>query len=201
MQLDIQSLKSAAYGQIDDRIVEFTSRFGARQKEIGRIVRFIMIGASGVVVDFAVLFLLQATVLAPDEPGREGKVLLATAIAFSVAVLNNYYFNRKWTFRESRKRPMRQQATQFVLISLVCGIIRTLFVMSTFAWFGQWLTPAYTSLSAPLSSTIIASSEVSARIGTMASQFVGLLIVTTVNYLGNRHWTFRDTEENASHSH
>lgn len=192
MRIGTQSLTLSRCGRLlDGQIVAFAAHFGERRQEIERIIRFLITGASGVVVDFTLLYLLQATLLVPSEPDREAKILAATSLSFSVAVLNNYILNRMWTFRDSQSGSFRQQLGPFVLISVACGVVRTVFVLGTFAWFGHWVTPLYVSTMESLYPAFSASSDVAARIGTTAAQLVGLVIVTALNYLGNRFWTFR----------
>jgi dolichol-phosphate mannosyltransferase len=63
-------------------------------RHAGRFVRFGVVGASGVLVNSAVLFLLV-------EACHLHK-LIAAAIATEVAIISNFILNDLWTFRDAR---------------------------------------------------------------------------------------------------
>ncbi len=62
-----------------------------------RFVRFNAVGATGIGVQLAVLALLKS--------GFGLHYLWATALAVEAAVLNNYFWHVKWTWRERAVRP------------------------------------------------------------------------------------------------
>lgn len=81
---------------------------------MGRFLRFGLVGASGVVVDMGVLYLLH---------GFWGFGLTRSAIAAAeVAIVNNFIWNDRWTFgdlsREQRDR--RRVLKRFLKFNLVC---------------------------------------------------------------------------------
>src|SRR4051812_39789251 len=57
---------------------------------IMKIIRFGLVGCTGVIVDFGITFLLK-------EKLRTNKYL-ASSIGFCLAATNNYILNRIWTF-------------------------------------------------------------------------------------------------------
>lgn len=81
------------------------------RRELGRFARFAIVGASGFLVDFAVLNLLLFWAHLPPW--------LANTGAFTLAVMHTFTWNRIWTFPESRCRPVATQLAQFFLVSLV----------------------------------------------------------------------------------
>jgi dolichol-phosphate mannosyltransferase len=75
-----------------------------------QLVRFAAVGASGYVVNLAV-FAVCVHALAINYK-------LAAVIAFVVSVVNNFWWNRHWTFSARRDHPI-QQGARFFAVSLV----------------------------------------------------------------------------------
>lgn len=75
------------------------------------VVRYGLVGASGVVVDLAVLALLVEVAGVP--------LLLANVVSFSVAVASNYRLNAAWTFRTREQRSHMAGGALFVFAALV----------------------------------------------------------------------------------
>jgi putative flippase GtrA len=75
-----------------------------------QLIRFAAVGASGYVVNLAV-FAMCVHLLAIDYR-------LSAVIAFVVSVVNNFWWNRHWTFEARHDHPMFQGA-RFFAVSLV----------------------------------------------------------------------------------
>jgi len=87
---------------------------------------------------------------------------LAAVGAFLVAVSNNYTWNRLWTFRQQRG-PVAYQGLRFLLVSL--GVLTAnLGLLSLLVLFGA---------------------------GEMPAQAAAVIMVTPLNFLGNKLWSFR----------
>jgi putative flippase GtrA len=84
---------------------------GAARRELGRFLRFLLVGAFGFVVDTGSLSVM-VLLLSVDRR-------LAKGIAFALAVLSNFIWNRYFTYRESRSKAVFSQVWQFTLISIV----------------------------------------------------------------------------------
>ena len=68
-----------------------------------RFMKFATVGASGVVVNLAVLYVCQEFLFAfIQAPGIRLNVSLAVAIF--VATINNFYWNRFWTWNDRAPR-------------------------------------------------------------------------------------------------
>ena len=102
---------------LDIIILAIAGRFGSKAKEVERFLKFAVVGTVGAMVDFGTVTILQATVLPPIEGTYN--VALASGIAFSCAIINNFFWNRYWTYPDSRSRSIRRQLAQFTAISLV----------------------------------------------------------------------------------
>ena len=120
-----------ARNPVDAGVVAIAGRFGSRAREAERFITFAMVGALGAVIDAGTLFLLQATVLAPVDPNRGLKVALASSIAFFVAVCSNFYWNRVWTYPDSRSRSMRPVADKSFGRSMSGGTGRPVLAMKS----------------------------------------------------------------------
>jgi putative flippase GtrA len=83
-------------------------------RELGRFSRFLIVGAIGTLLDFSVLTILKLFGL---------PTLLANSASFTVGVVNNYTWNRRWTFTDVKKDDWRRQLAQFTLVSLI-GLAR-----------------------------------------------------------------------------
>lgn len=79
-------------------------------KERGRFIKFALVGSLGSLIDFGVMNLLSRWASLP--------LVLAGTISFICAVLNNFTWNRIWTYPESRSRPLIGQLGMFVAVNL-----------------------------------------------------------------------------------
>ena len=95
------------------RIFTFAKR---NRKEAKRFLKFMFVGAMGAIVDFGVLNLLAHVF---DVP-----VTIAGVISFSLAVTQNFLWNRYWTYPESRALPAIPQYLQFFVINATALLIR-----------------------------------------------------------------------------
>lgn len=118
-----------------------------------QLVRFAMVGASGYAVNLAVFALLV-------ETAGVHHALAATG-AFCVAVANNFYWNRRWTFAGAAQ--VRFQAARFFTVSVVALAVN-LCVLEL----------------------LVGAAELSPLLG----QAIAVAVATPVNFVGNKLWTF-----------
>ena len=116
--------------------------------------KFCVVGASGYAVNLAVYALLLN--------GANLHYTLAATGSFVVAVTNNYFWNRLWTFRHSRGH-FAFQGLRFFLVALI----------------------AYAGNLAIL--TVL----VEVGLGKIVSQAIAIVLVTPANFVGNKLWSFR----------
>ena len=94
---------------------------------------------------------------------RVGLHYLPAAIgSFLVAVANNYALNRAWTFRVERG-PVGAQGWRFLVVSTV-------------------------SL---LANLVVLHLMVTAGVGEIIAQALAIVLVTPLNFMGNKLWSFR----------
>jgi dolichol-phosphate mannosyltransferase len=119
-----------------------------------QLARFTAVGASGYVVN------LGTFTLAVHGLGLDYRI--AAVVAFGVAVTNNFWWNRHWTF-DARSGHAGEQAARFLVVS-VAGFAVNLVLL-------QLLVAA-------------------AGLPEVAAQALAVAAATPCNFLGNKLWTF-----------
>ncbi len=119
-----------------------------------QLARFTAVGASGYVVNLAT-FALCVHVLDLD-------FRIAAVIAFLVAVTNNFWWNRHWTF-DARSGHAGQQAARFLAVSIAAFAVNfaVLEVLVTVAGLTE-----------------------------VVGQAIAVAAATPCNFIGNKLWTF-----------
>lgn len=81
-----------------------------------RYVKFCLVGGSGVLVDMVVLYALHSSA------GLGWNLSLSKALAAETALVNNFFWNERWTFRSLTPdaRDSRLRATRFLKFNLIC---------------------------------------------------------------------------------
>ena len=143
------------------------------KKEQIRFAKFALVGISGTLIDIGFFNLFnQRFGISP---------ITAKALSFSIAVFNNFIWNRLWTYPESRELPFSKQFAQYLLVSIVGLIINT----SIFAVTDHSLIQLFDGIlpsNFPFSSTVV---------GHNTSVAIATVVVLFWNYFANRFWTFR----------
>ncbi len=181
---------------LDRAIVLLARRSGARAQEVERFLRFSVVGVIGAVVDLGTLTLLQATLLPPSS---RSYVELATAIAFLVAVVNNFLWNRFWTYPDSRSRTIRRQLAQFTLVNAVGLAVRTTLISASYAFLGVTLMPLALPLVRVLRPDYLPTATTEAKLGTLSAWVVAVIVVMLWNFFINRYWTYSDVDQASAH--
>jgi putative flippase GtrA len=121
-----------------------------------QLIRFAAVGASGYVVNLAVFAICVHAV------GIDYK--LAAVVAFAVSVLNNFWWNRHWTFRSRREAHPVEQALKFFAISLVA--------------FG-------------FSYVVLVSLVDGAHFPKVVAQAISIAAATPLSFVGQKLWSFK----------
>ena len=141
------------------------ARFLGNARELERFLKFAIVGTSGAVVDFGILNLMHKVF---------GWSLLASnTLSFTCAVLNNFTWNRLWTFPESRERPIRTQLVQFVLVNIAGLAINNVLLISLEAVFAHFIPDPFDY---------------------NLAKAIAVLIVLFWNFGINRIWTYKGIE-------
>jgi putative flippase GtrA len=119
-----------------------------------QFIRFGIVGASGYVVNLATYTFMLKVI------GVDFRV--AAAVAFVVALTNNFVWNRHWTFKAT-DGPAHFQAIRFVVVSVIAfgGNLALL-----------W---ALVHLSVP----------------EVAAQAIAIALVAPINFIGTKLWSFK----------
>ena len=121
-----------------------------------QLLRFGLVGSSGYVVNLAVFALLSGALGVHHIPAAIG--------AFCVAVVNNFWWNRHWTF-EARAGHAGFQAARFLIVSMV-GLGVNLVLLELFVSGMQ--------------------------LAELPAQALAVALTLPVNFIGNKLWTFDD---------
>jgi putative flippase GtrA len=147
-----------------------------KSKETGRFLRFAVVGCIGAVIDFGIFNLLTVPKILPS--------IWAQVISFTTAVISNFYWNRRWTYQDSRSKPMTRQFIQFFVVNVAGLAIRT----PLFAYLEKFLIN--------LSGRIFPAGTpfTSVFIGHNLSLASVIIIVMIWNFFINRYWTYNDVK-------
>ena len=119
-----------------------------------QLFKFCAVGGSGYVVNLCVFALCFAAF------GLHH--LAAATVAFVVAVLNNFWWNRHWTFR-ARSGHAGFQAARFFAVSVVAFLF---------------------------AATILELLVSVAGMPELAAQAISVIAATPLNFIGNKMWSF-----------
>jgi putative flippase GtrA len=129
-----------------------------------RFIRFGTVGASGVLVNLGVLYLCQEFLFAAvQSPGMRLNLSLAVAIFF--ATVNNFFWNRSWTWSDRKHHPDKHLLLHFGQYALAC-------------WVGIVLQVLLTKLLVIYLYYLVANA-------------LAIVIASLFNFLVNNFWTFR----------
>lgn len=103
-----------------------------RGSHLQQFTQFVTVGASGVVVDFGLYLLLTR-----GFAFWHVHYLAANAVSFTVANINNFWWNRVWTFQATAGRIARQYprflAASLVYLAVTQGVVWVL--VGIFGWY------------------------------------------------------------------
>lgn len=148
------------------------SLLNSKQERI-RFLKFSFVGVTGTVVDFGVMNLMSLVFNTP--------FFWAQAISFTVAVINNFLWNRYWTYPDSRSKKAEKQLIQFILINVVGILVRTPLI----SWLNNRLLGTINNLTInlPVENAVVSQNLALA---------VSIVIILLWNFFANRHWTYGD---------
>ena len=139
-----------------------------------RFLKFALVGISGTIVDFSIFNFLSVFIGIPIIP--------SSIVSFLVAVINNFIWNRVWTYPESKKLDLSSQLTKFSIVSLMGLLIRT---------------PLFALLETPIIGVV---SKLQIAANTLNTEVIGhnialatvIIVVLFWNYFINKKWTYKD---------
>jgi putative flippase GtrA len=143
-------------------------------RERSRFMKFAVVGLIGAVVDFGMMNLLRSFFSFP--------LVLAGTISFIAAILNNFFWNRFWTYPDSRSKPVSRQLIEFSIVS-VTGLVIRIPVLKLVEPFVNRII-SWSPLQFPYMSVEALSANITLSIA--------IIIVLFWNFFVNRYWTYND---------
>jgi putative flippase GtrA len=130
-----------------------------------QLIKFCVVGGSGFVVNVSVFFVVNHLLGVHH--------IAAATLAFVLALFNNFWWNRHWTFGKHGARESHAgfQAARFFTVSVVAFLV-ALGILQ--------LLVTTTDLPATL------------------AQAISIVMATPLNFVGNKMWTFARREPRAS---
>jgi putative flippase GtrA len=141
-----------------------------------RFLKFGIVGASGVVVNLTVLHLGHEYIFNAIEAGFK-KPYLSLALAIALATLNNFTWNRLWTWAD-RVRLLEANEPQPISLRLL-GME-----------FGQYATASAFGSGIQYVLTLLLSNSLDYRV----ANIIAIAAASVSNFLANDRWTFKRPE-------
>ena len=129
-----------------------------------RFMKFGTVGASGVVVNLAVLYVCQEFLFGAIQSANM-RLNVSLAAAIFCATVNNFYWNRAWTWRDRQHHPDKHLLLHFGQYALA-------------VWVGIVLQVILTKLLVLHLHYLIANAS-------------AIVLASVFNFLVNNFWTFR----------
>ena len=134
------------------------------QTTLWRFLSFGVVGTTGILVNLTILYVGQEYAFRAVH-GPQARLNLSLAVAILFATINNFTWNRRWTWHDRPLRHGRHLLHQFAQYALACWISIAMQVILT-----NTLAPRFNYLLANLTAIVGAS---------------------MINFVVNNFWTFR----------
>ncbi|MEE8568237.1 MAG: GtrA family protein [Anaerolineales bacterium] len=149
-----------------------------RRRELVRFLKFSVVGTFGAFVDFSILYFLHSVL------GLH--IVFSNTISFTTAVLNNFIWNRYWTYPDSRSKSIGNQLRQFFIVNIAGWAINTgilLLLRYPCASLVGTLSPHF---------PILNNSDLVYKLGYNFAKAIATGVVLFWNFGINRIWTYSD---------
>jgi putative flippase GtrA len=150
-------------------LIEWLKRF--------RYIKFGIVGASGTVVNMLVLFLGQEYLFGFIEDPRQ-RLYPALGLAIAVATLNNFTWNRLWTWADRIQAAKLHSAEKGLPYPRLQLWAKQLSQYALASWFGIALQYGLTLWLAHSLHYLVAN-------------VIAIVFASVSNFLANDYWTFR----------
>jgi dolichol-phosphate mannosyltransferase len=133
---------------------------GADRELASRLGKFLVVGGTGVVINNAALYTLYQMLRLP--------LVVASALAVTLAIGNNFVWNDRWTFSTADHAASRGRFLRFSLVSLGGLAITTL---------ALWALVTFLDVQY------------------LVANLIGIALGTGSNFVANTHWTWSGSSE------
>lgn len=127
------------------------------KKNLFEFIKFALVGASGTILNILILWFLTEIL--------GFYYIISEIIAFIISGVNNYIWNKIWTFKESLYKKTLIKYLYFLFISIISLTVNVSILYLLVEFFDMWY--------------------ILAEIFAIGCAFI-------FNYIGNKLWTFRD---------
>ncbi len=138
-----------------------------------RYVRFGLVGASGTVVNLAVLYAAHEFLFSAIEPAGS-KPYFSLILAITVSTVNNFTWNRLWTWSDRHHATTAQSEDRVSKRSLLAQL-------------GQYATASWMGIALQYGLTL----WLSHFMYYMLANVLAILLASVSNFIANDRWTFR----------
>jgi putative flippase GtrA len=141
--------------------------FNIKEKldSLPQFIKFAIVGASGTVIDFLILIILKNVGF---------HTLIANALSFTAGLTNNYFWNSRWTYKETVEKFSMDQFIKFTAVSLIGLGLNSIILLV---------------LESPIEKLIGMPG-----LGYLPAKVIATIIVLFWNYMANRKWTFNPSK-------
>mgnify|MGYP000146058562 CR=1 FL=1 len=140
-----------------------------------RYIKFGIVGASGTVVNIAVLYLAKNYLFDQVDPEKL-RLGLSLALAILIATLSNFTWNRLWTWADRREA-----------LALDLGAPKEPLPKRFAVQFGRYCMASWFGMAFQFGATIWLSQSMDYRVANVVS----IVAASVINFLANDWWTFR----------
>jgi len=142
-----------------------------------RYIKFGIVGASGTVVNLVVLHLGHEYLFNQLEAAYN-KPYFSLALAIAVATLNNFTWNRLWTWSDRVK-------------TLEAGEVQPVSLRLLGMEFGQYITASAFGSGLQYVLTLLLSGSMDYRV----ANIIAIVAASVSNFLANDRWTFKRSQD------
>lgn len=151
-----------------------------------RYIKFGLVGASGTVVNVVVLYVAHATLFSALEPSGS-KPYYSLALAIGLATVNNFTWNRLWTWADRMKTSAEKHDERGLLLQLARYAAASWLGIAMQYTLTLWLTDVMHHLG---SWFVLPDTQ---RL--ILANLVAIVVASVSNFLANDLWTFRKREK------
>ena len=171
------------FSAVANSFINRVADYGLNPKELKRFIKFGVVGVIGAVVDFGVFNLLRPLFLGLIS-AESLAISIAAAISFIAAIISNFFWNRYWTYPDSRSKRFTTQFIQFTFVNILGIVIRVPVVWLTHGWFETLFRRVLPSIDGNIAVLLGDNFAVAFAVG----------IVMFWNFFVNRYWTYNDVD-------
>jgi putative flippase GtrA len=146
-----------------------------KKKWLVEAFKYGIVGIFNTLLTAVVIWLIMHLVfqLRGNESATATQISIANIIGYVVGLLNSFVWNRKWTFKSTRR--WKKDFLRFIGAFLICYIPQLLLVMALNHW-ASFPTLQYGKF-------ILTSGDL--------CQYIGIVFYTVLNFICNKFYTFK----------